>query len=945
MPSSINSQRGEIVANEQVFRIEIPIEVIDLFSPGLKKAEKEVTAFQRTIMNMQKRMDQLTKGRWSMTIGAIDQASKVIKTVGGYAKKVASRTYNIAFWAVDMVTKPLKGIIDTAISLLGKIGPDAMGTQLPNLIADVKSLFNETVFMSWGKGMDKALSPALMKFREWKNENKDILDEMSSKIEQYGEKFASFMIKPIERASSYLADLFLSDNYEDLSFGAKVTLMIDDASNSFSDWWERTGHDQVTGLTGRMGTAFGDLIKGAVLGALGVDSEGASAFMKAGADAASSFIKNFIESLDIGMLATEIAKKFASINWNAITGNGSIANAIIFDLLALNAASKLLKPFDKVKELFGGKGGKGKGKCAQVKAPNQVKTSVGPSSANSPKRSIILDQYGNPIPPSMQTKSSQGTPKPKSRFKLPKLPKLPKMAGAIARKIPGLGSLLGAASLLTMSKEELPGGVGSLAGGVGGAAAGAAIGSVVPGIGTAIGGIAGGVIGSLGGGAVGDCLGSLDFKAIGIGIKEAFGGALDWISNQWSSFSNWFNETVWTPISTGASIAADWISESWNTLSNWFMENVWTPISDFGVNTINFLVGLFDMGREWIAERWQALSSWFMETVWTPISEGVGTAVDFIIERFTETYNWLSEVWGAVAEWFMETVWTPLSEGVGLAVDFIIERFTESYNSLSEVWGAVAAWFEETVWAPLQEAVGVVTEWFTEHFSSASEGIMEVWGAVNEWFTENVWGPIEQGVEAVTGVITGAFETAWGIVSDIWSGIQNMWNGVSGWVSNRWDGVTSFFSKTTKRGEDITGLNISKSSSGKKNYANGGYINRPHLGLVGEAGPEMIIPLSSSRRSRAMELYERTGRMLGVKPFANGGLIGKVPLATNDATAVGNAGAVFGDIHVNPSVSVVVQAEGNDIDANKIAEKIADAVGLNLAEKMREVAGNMPLAT
>lgn len=47
-------------------------------------------------------------------------------------------------------------------------------------------------------------------------------------------------------------------------------------------------------------------------------------------------------------------------------------------------------------------------------------------------------------------------------------------------------------------------------------------------------------------------------------------------------------------------------------------------------------------------------------------------------------------------------------------------------------------------------------------------------------------------------------------------------------------------------------------------HAEGGLMTKPHLGLVGEAGPEMIIPLSQSRRNRALGLWRETGQMLGI---------------------------------------------------------------------------------
>ncbi|WP_169834295.1 hypothetical protein [Paenibacillus donghaensis] len=71
-----------------------------------------------------------------------------------------------------------------------------------------------------------------------------------------------------------------------------------------------------------------------------------------------------------------------------------------------------------------------------------------------------------------------------------------------------------------------------------------------------------------------------------------------------------------------------------------------------------------------------------------------------------------------------------------------------------------------------------------------------------------------------------------------------------------------------------SGSNTPQTSPSRAAYANGGVIDRPHLGLVGEAGPEAIIPLSTGRRKRGVELWERAGQMLGVRAYANGGIVG-----------------------------------------------------------------------
>ena len=59
-------------------------------------------------------------------------------------------------------------------------------------------------------------------------------------------------------------------------------------------------------------------------------------------------------------------------------------------------------------------------------------------------------------------------------------------------------------------------------------------------------------------------------------------------------------------------------------------------------------------------------------------------------------------------------------------------------------------------------------------------------------------------------------------------------------------------------------------------HADGGLITQPHLGVIGEDGPEAIIPLSPSRRSRALELWQQAGQWLGVKLHAAGAIVSRM---------------------------------------------------------------------
>ncbi len=59
-------------------------------------------------------------------------------------------------------------------------------------------------------------------------------------------------------------------------------------------------------------------------------------------------------------------------------------------------------------------------------------------------------------------------------------------------------------------------------------------------------------------------------------------------------------------------------------------------------------------------------------------------------------------------------------------------------------------------------------------------------------------------------------------------------------------------------------------------HADGGLVTQPHLGVVGEDGPEAIIPLSPSRRSRALELWQQAGQWLGVRLHAAGAIVSRM---------------------------------------------------------------------
>lgn len=57
--------------------------------------------------------------------------------------------------------------------------------------------------------------------------------------------------------------------------------------------------------------------------------------------------------------------------------------------------------------------------------------------------------------------------------------------------------------------------------------------------------------------------------------------------------------------------------------------------------------------------------------------------------------------------------------------------------------------------------------------------------------------------------------------------------------------------------------------------AMGGIVNKPHFGIIGEAGAEAIIPLTGTNKHRGIALWQQTGELLGMLPkHAQGGIFG-----------------------------------------------------------------------
>lgn len=142
-----------------------------------------------------------------------------------------------------------------------------------------------------------------------------------------------------------------------------------------------------------------------------------------------------------------------------------------------------------------------------------------------------------------------------------------------------------------------------------------------------------------------------------------------------------------------------------------------------------------------------------------------------------------------------------------------------------------------------------------------------------------------------------------------------------------------------------SGSSVTASIAGN---AKGSIVTGPLLSWVGEDGPEAIIPLGSKRRDRGMDLWLQAGRALGVKEYADGGMVGDVPLSGDSADSSSGSTGNNGDkgqvvINMNPVFNI--NGDGGNDTVNSIKEKLKELINEmsgELASRLLESYANMP---
>lgn len=239
-------------------------------------------------------------------------------------------------------------------------------------------------------------------------------------------------------------------------------------------------------------------------------------------------------------------------------------------------------------------------------------------------------------------------------------------------------------------------------------------------------------------------------------------------------------------------------------------KTVWKDVSGFFELMWHDVVGF-------VTHLWNDVTGWFAK-MWSDIVGACTAGVSAVVGFFTGLWNDVTGVVKAILGWVAQNwpyILGLLGGPIGLAVAFIATHMTQVIGILKGIWTTVTTDIKNFV----DGAVGFITGFPSRVLAGLANLYSKVGG-----FLSGVWSQITSDVGGFIGGIINWFT---GLPSKLASAFGNLVGAIANAVKN-----------ATKSIPVIGGV------LGAIGLATGGYVTQPTLALVGEKGPEYVIPES-----------------------------------------------------------------------------------------------------
>jgi len=256
---------------------------------------------------------------------------------------------------------------------------------------------------------------------------------------------------------------------------------------------------------------------------------------------------------------------------------------------------------------------------------------------------------------------------------------------------------------------------------------------------------------------------------------------------------------------------------------------------------------------------------------WDIISGAIQTISALVKGDFSGAWEGLKKTLGGVFDWIKTTILALPIILATAALDIgkaIVGGIADGVATLGEtVWDKVKGlaaflWDKALSWATgLKGIAGDILGWMTDGLGGFAG---EIWGKISGFADDLVTkvaglaGKIKGIGKDIVGWVGDGIETAWtAVVKIAKDGINLVINAINGGIKSV-NLVSGVINKVVPFGDPVPKIDMIPK------LAAGGIVTRPTLALIGEAGPEAVIPLSGRNAP---------GGMGGITITVNAGLV------------------------------------------------------------------------
>lgn len=373
---------------------------------------------------------------------------------------------------------------------------------------------------------------------------------------------------------------------------------------------------------------------------------------------------------------------------------------------------------------------------------------------------------------------------------------------------------------------------------------------------------------------------------------------------------------------------ADWLLTDGLPLLGRKVGELWVGLWKFALDAfpkvVGFLLQLIGQIGTWlVTEAVPAIAG--------KAAELTGAFLGWLVQSIVKLPLMLAEFGLNLIAWIIGTpIWLAyeLAKLVPVFLEWIGKATTELPLKLAEVALAIVSWIGETAPEVGSKALELATSflgWAADVATQLPGKLAEIGASIVTWIGElpgKIIEVIPEIVEAAAGIgrgilegigdgITAAVDFIGDVAGSIWTAVKDFIN------ENVIDPIREYSVKIDPPGPGV--LYEGEPFGSFPRLAAGGIITSPTLALVGEAGPELVLPLTD--RKRMLELLRQAGAAPALESLAvqaAGGSPGAAQRAAGGALGAG--GDVLGEpdglqTWVDASVSLLGDLPGRVTDA------------------------------